>query len=139
MAKYKNTSGNTVTDTEFTEGVRAVLKSSTEYQEWIAEGNTPDPEFTVEEVASQKISAIEYAIQAELDKEAVLAGYDNIHTAVTYAAETAVAKFSTDGKSFRKWRSLVWKYAYDVLADYQAGNIPEPTIEDMLFNMPVRV
>lgn len=106
-------------------------------EEWL-KTNTPDPEFTFAEIASQKIALIESAIQSELDKEAVLAGYDSVHTAVTYADETAVATFSTDGQSFRKWRSLVWKYSYDVLADYQAGNIAEPTVESMIAGLPVR-
>lgn len=89
--------------------------------------------------AAEKIAAIEIAIQAKLDSEAKLAGYDSIHTAVTYAGETSVSKFSDDGKSFRKWRSLVWGYCYAILADYQAGNIPEPTLEEMIAGMPARV
>lgn len=91
------------------------------------------------DLEAQKMSVIENAIQSKLDNEARLAGYDSIHTAVTYAGETSVPKFATDGKSFRKWRSLVWEYCYAVLADYQAGNIPEPTIEDMIAGMPARV
>ena len=108
-------------------------------QEWIEAGNTPDPEFTVEEIAAQKMKAIESAIQQELDNAAKVEGYDSIHTAVTYADESAVAQFQADGQSFRAWRSNVWAYAYATLADYQAGNIPEPTIEEIIAGIPARV
>ncbi len=41
MARYKDTGFDTVIDTE-TEG-RFVNKTSPEFQEWLNEGNTPDP------------------------------------------------------------------------------------------------
>lgn len=96
---------------------------------------------TIQESDSKNkiIESFADAIQFELDKEAQLFGYDNIHTAVTYANETSVAKFSTDGKSFRKWRSLVWVYCYDILSQYEVGDIPAPTIDEMIAGMPVRV
>lgn len=92
----------------------------------------------VQLTAEERLKNIENAVQSKLDSEARLAGYDSIHTAVTYAGETSVAKFSDDGKSFRKWRSKVWEYCYGVLADYQAGNISEPTLEEMIAGMPAR-
>lgn len=122
--------------------ISGIVQSNRFYQpiqEWIDAGNTPDPEFTPEEIAAKAIDSIAAAIQSELDKEAQILGYDNIHTAVTYATEPAVAKFQTDGKSFRKWRSNVWAYCYAILADYEAGNIPEPTVEEIIANMPERV
>jgi len=106
-------------------------------QKWL-KTNEPDPEFTVEQIEKQTIESIIVAIQSELDKEARSLGYDSIHTAVTYAAETSVAKFQTEGKSFRKWRSLVWEYCNNILIDYKAGNIPEPTIEEMIAGIPTR-
>lgn len=70
---------------------------------------------------AEKIKEIENALQKIMDEEARMLGYDNVVTAITYAAETAVTKFSTDGKSFRKWRSLVWAYAYAELAAYETA------------------
>ena len=110
-----------------------------EVQAWIDEGNTPDPEFTNEEIAAIKIKAIESAIQSELDEDAKLSGYDNINTAVSYAGEASVGKFQTQGKAFSKRRSLAWEYAYATLASYLAGDISEPTIEEMITGMPARV
>ncbi len=107
-----------------------------EVQTWL-ETNTPDPEFTQAELDQQKISAIEAALQAELDKEAVSLGYDSINTVVSYADEPAVVQFQTDGQSFRAWRSLVWEYAYTQLAMWQGGG-SEPTVDDIIFGMPTR-
>ena len=85
----------------------------------------------------QSISGIEQAVQSKLDSEAQLAGYDSIHTAVTYADEAANATFQADGQSFRAWRSNVWAYCYEQLAIYQGGG-DAPTIKSMLAGVPVR-
>lgn len=74
---------------------------------------------TPEEAKAQYVAVVAAAVQSAMDAEAQANGYDNVFTAVTYAGETAVTKFSDDGKSFRKWRSLVWKYCYDALAQYE--------------------
>jgi len=110
----------------------------TEIQTWL-ESNTPDSEFTAEEITATKIKAIESAIQSELDEDAQLSGYDNINTAVSYASEASVSTFQTQGKAFSERRSLAWEYAYTTLASYLAGDIPEPTIEEIVVGMPVRV
>lgn len=86
---------------------------------------------TAEELATieknKYIKSVSNAVQSVLDSEAQAAGYDNIHTAVTYAAETAVARFSNEGKSFRKWRSLVWDYCYSALAQFEADMVQHAT------------
>ena len=74
----------------------------------------------------QYIQSVSDAVQVELDKEAKLAGYDSILTAVTYAAEPSQARFQNEGKSFRKWRSDVWAYCYGVLAQYEADLLAYP-------------
>ncbi len=66
------------------------------------------------------IDSISAALQNVLDTEAQKLGYDNINTAVSYADESAVASFQTDGISFRAWRSNVWAYAYGVLNKFTA-------------------
>jgi len=76
------------------------------------------------------------AIQRELDKKATLLGYDSIHTAVTYADESGVPKFQIEGQALRKWRSLVWDYAYDVLGQVEQGLIEQPAIGDFVAGMP---
>lgn len=57
MAKYKLTS-NGVKDTETGANIPNAPgnRNWTEYQEWLAEGNTPDPQFTPEELSEQEKS-----------------------------------------------------------------------------------
>jgi hypothetical protein len=81
-------------------------------------------------------SIFEQAVQAELDGAAQANGYDGISTAISYAEEPAVPKFQNDGIAFRKWRSLVWAYAYEQLAAVKGGQREQPTVEAFLQELP---
>lgn len=95
---------------------------------------------TTEEMETTQ-AAIKYqyeeAVQLRLDEAAKSQGYDNIMTAVSYADEVSVEKFQQEGQAFRAWRSLVWAYVYAQLAAVQAGDIPQPTVADLLAALPV--
>lgn len=104
--------------------------------EWIAAGNTPESEFTQEQIETAKISDIEQAIQQVLNEQAQSMGYDSIFTAVTYADESTVLQFQTEGQALRAWRSQVWSTAYNILADWKGGIIPEPTKDEVLAALP---
>ena len=84
----------------------------------------------------QIIEAMRAAIQAHMDAAAQGYGYDDIKAAVTYADEPVVPKFQADGRAFRTWRSLVWAYAYAVLDEVQAGTRQQPTVEELLAELP---
>jgi hypothetical protein len=88
---------------------------------------------TAEAVTSQ----FEQATQAKLDTAAQAQGYDNVSTAISYAAEPSVPKFQNDGIAFRTWRSLVWAYAYEQLALVQSGGREQPTVEAFLLELPL--
>ncbi len=81
-------------------------------------------------------STYEHAVQKHMDALAVAAGYDDIKTAVTYAEEPAVTKFQQEGQAFRAWRSLCWAYCYEQLAAVQANQRPQPTVEELLGELP---
>lgn len=76
------------------------------------------------------------AVQAHLDAAAFAAGYDNIQTAVSYADEPAVLKFQTEGQAFRAWRSRVWAYCYQALAEVQQAARPVPTEAELVAELP---
>lgn len=78
----------------------------------------------------------EAAVQRHMDNLAFAAGYDDIKTAVTYADEPAVAKFQQEGQAFRAWRSLCWAYCYEQLAAVQTNQRPQPTVEELLGELP---
>lgn len=82
------------------------------------------------------MSAFEKSIQSQLDEKAIVHGYDNINTAVSYAEEPAVEKFYLEGRAFRAWRSLVWAYAYEQLAAVLAGERAQPDVESFLLELP---
>lgn len=77
------------------------------------------------------------AIQHFMDDAAKKYGYDDIKSAVTYAEEPAVPKFQAEGKAFRAWRSKCWDYGYKQLAAVEAGDRQQPTIEDIIAELPV--
>lgn len=76
------------------------------------------------------------AVQRHLDARAKAKGYDNIFTAATYADEPAVAQFQTEGRAFRQWRSNVWAKCYQIMADVQAGLRPQPSVEQLIAELP---
>lgn len=82
------------------------------------------------------VKEMEDAVQSHLDVTASKAGYDNIYTACTYAEEPAVPKFETEGKALRAWRSLVWAYCHQVLADVEGGRRPAPSIAELISELP---
>ena len=90
------------------------------------------------ELDEQPLTEEDYAeaIQVMLDAEARAMGYDSIATAVTYADEPSVPKFQTDGQKFRARRSRAWEYAYATLADVEAGNTPQPTVDEFVAGVP---
>ena len=76
------------------------------------------------------------AVQRCMDAQAQAHGYDDIFTAVTYAEESAVAKFQTEGKAFRAWRSAVWAFCYAYLDEVTAGTKPVPTEAELIALLP---
>lgn len=82
---------------------------------------------------------LEEAVQAHLDDKARERGYSNIFTAVTYADEPAVSQFQAEGQAYRAWRSQVWAYCYQALADVQQGLRPIPTAEELVAELPALV
>lgn len=87
----------------------------------------------------EKIAEIITVIEKLLNNTASSYGYDNINTVVSYADEPSVLKFQQEGQAFRVWRSLVWEKANSILADWQAEIIPEPTVEEVITQLPILI
>lgn len=77
------------------------------------------------------------AVQAQLDAEAQAHGYDGVLSAASYAA--VAGPFQAEGVSFAAWRSACWAYCYAVLAEVQAQTRPQPTVAELLAELPARV
>lgn len=79
------------------------------------------------------------AVQKHMDEAARARGYDNIFSASTYADESAVPKFQTEGQAYREWRSLVWAYCYAQMDAVLAGERATPTTAELIAELPALV
>ena len=75
-------------------------------------------------------------VQELLDNTAKSKGYDSIFTAVTYADEASNTTFQAEGQALRAWRSEVWTSLYAILADWEGGVITEPTVDEIVAQLP---
>lgn len=98
--------------------------------------NPPPAPLPTAQPVEARIAALRATVQALLDEKAEALGYDDIGTAVTYAEEPAILKFQAEGKALRAWRSLVWAKCYEILADWQAGELPEPDAAALVPMLP---
>lgn len=85
---------------------------------------------------AQLIGLYTQAIQTHMDNRALLFGYDDIKTAVTYAEEPSVLRFQSEGQAFRAWRSACWDYCYTLLAAVKARNRELPRVEQLIAELP---
>jgi len=89
--------------------------------------------------AAQITAALTASIQAHMDSQARACGYDDIKSAVTYAAEPAVSQFQAEGLVFREWRSLCWAHCYAVLDAVNLGERAITTAEELIAELPALV
>ena len=97
---------------------------------WIAEGNTPEPEYTEAELIEQTKQMALTAVQNMLDNAAKAKGYDSILSACSYAAYPN--PFQADGQEFVAWRGSVWAKCYEILGEVEAGTRLAPTVSELL-------
>ncbi|MGU5686639.1 hypothetical protein ACV1DN_20915 [Aeromonas allosaccharophila] len=96
---------------------------------------TAPPPPTNEEIAALLVADV----QAHMDAQAKALGYDDIKSAVTYAAEPAVPKFQSEGQVFREWRSLCWAHCYAAMAAVHLGERAIPTAAELIAELPALV
>jgi hypothetical protein len=94
------------------------------------------PAPTAEEIEAAKIKDAEVAVQKILDDAARAEGYDGILSAASYAALPSGAPFQAEGAAFAVWRAQCWEKCYEILAAFKAGTRLEPTVPELLAEMP---
>ena len=93
-------------------------------------------------IASENLSEEEIqkmltnAVQKHMDTTVQARGYDNIHTACTYANSTDES-FRAEGIACVAWRDSVWRTCYNILAEVKAGNRSIPTVVELIAELPV--
>lgn len=92
----------------------------------------------------REMLAYDVAIERFLDAGADMAGYydplgriPNIDRACSYAGYPN--PYQTESQSFVAWRAGVWQYVYQVKEDVEAELREQPTIEQLLAELPARV
>ena len=95
---------------------------------WDGTAFVPDPEVTKQELQA--------AVQAHLDTTVQTRNYNGILSCCSYATSTDTT-FAAEGTAALAWRDAVWRYCYDVLAEYEAGTRPLPTAEALIAELPV--
>lgn len=108
----------------------AYIEDKGDYYEVVA---IPEP--TKEELQAQIQKQLTDAVQHVLDAKAQELNYDSCLSVCSYI-DTGVARFDTEGKAFRAWRSAVWAKGYEILAQVQAGERGIPTEAELLAELP---
>lgn len=91
----------------------------------------PTEEERLEELKASIISSVQQA----LDSTAQSRGYDNGFALASYSNSTD-AIFRHESEAFVVWRDKAWRYCYNLLDMFLAGEIEQPTVEYVLENMP---
>lgn len=104
------------------------------YQEWLAEGNTPDP--LPAPTFADYVAQFTPGLQQWMETTAAQNGYDSVLSCVSYK-DSGVQQFAGDAKAMIDWRDALWKWA----SEYQAGANgqlpnPVPTIEEVISMAP---
>jgi hypothetical protein len=76
------------------------------------------------------------AIQERIEEEAKSRSYSNAVTCSSYAQSTN-PKWSAEAVAFIAWRDAVWNYVFAQLTAVQSGSRPQPTVEEILLELPI--
>lgn len=104
--------------------------TSSEYEEIVGSVYIEAP-LTEEQIQAH----LTQVVQNYMDKTVQTRGYDNIHTACTYANSTDET-FKAEGTACVVWRDAVWRKCYDILAEVKAGTREIPTEEELISELP---
>lgn len=84
----------------------------------------------------EMIKRIQVAVQSLLDAKAHELNYDDGFAIASYANST-VEKFRTEARRFIAWRDACWDKCYEILGQYQSGQITRPDTTYVLERLPV--
>ena len=81
------------------------------------------------------IDEIKVSVQNVLDAKAQEKNYDNGFAIASYANSTDTI-FHDEANRFIVWRDQCWRECYNILAQFQSGEIEMPTVEYVLERLP---
>lgn len=84
----------------------------------------------------QRIKEIQDAVQNLLDLKAQEKMYDNGFAVCSYATSTDET-FRNEAQAFIEWRDKCWRKCYEILAQFESGEIEMPSVEYVMSQLPV--
>lgn len=102
-----------------------------EYLAWVAEGNQPAPP-TIP--LQRRIELLLQRVDVHLNAAAKAKGYDSIARAALRSAYAG--PWQAEGLAFAQWMDAVYAHCYELLAQFQAGELDEPTPETLIDMLP---
>lgn len=123
------------TDTEFYKsiGMEEMEVEQAYDGNWYVKGYAPTQ--PLEEYQAEIQKMLTDGVQNYMDTAAQTRGYDNIHTACSYANSTDEI-FKAEGTACLAWRDSVWRTCYNILDEVKAGTRPIPTLEEVIAELP---
>lgn len=103
---------------------------------WIIESVPPPPE--PPEPAPPSLYDYRLAIQSHVDATAQARSYDSGITCASYLGSTNPA-WAAEAAAFVAWRDAVWGYAYTELAKVESGARPQPSVAEIVVELPAIV
>lgn len=85
---------------------------------------------------AQKTKLVSDAVENMLNDSAKTRGYDSIISECSYATSTGT--FGAEAQVTVDWRDAVWTYVYQVQADVNSGARIEPTLSELMLELPIR-
>lgn len=85
--------------------------------------------------AAAALRAFEDALQAHVDDTARERTFRDGVTLASYVASTN-QQWAAEAQAFVAWRDGVWAYSYEVLDNVLSGEMPQPSIEEFIEQLP---
>lgn len=82
------------------------------------------------------IADYEDAVQEFMDNKVREKGYDDIYTCLSYKGDPNPT-YNSEAEAVLNWRSQVWQTANNIFGQWKMGSIQQPTIQDVLDQLPV--
>jgi hypothetical protein len=151
--KYPNTSFTLPLDnTQFPTGiveVKSTIKPVIDYTQDLVEQSpikvdsiwqeswivVQTPQIEVDRRINSLKIILQNSVQKQLDDFARTRGYDNILSCCTYTTST-VQKFQQEAQYCVQMRDVYWNACYTILTEFEMGQRPLPTIEQLLAELP---
>lgn len=122
-------------------GIQTVDGVITEWPEDLGDVPTDQEQATIlaeyeAYIAAPKITDYQTAIQAHVDETALSKEFNDGVTLVSYVNST-FEPWADQAKAFVAWRDQVWLYAYAELDKVQSGAREQPTVEQIISELPL--